>query len=302
MNPKQVKTLHDGITIPEPAPERARQRDAYRVRTLICRVIIFGAPLLLLILMLDFLTLPNANGRYSGAAAWRDSVIFRQHTGFTNTGAYSSSMGVSWPIWYVEAWKAKDGWHAWTSGDAGGPLMATVGTPVVGWASGGSITFYLNQPDTRVGLWAASSDVLPEVWAMDPVTMSINPRGLPKEAIAEIRAAFVRAGGEAAGKAFDSSPVATFPGFGGRTLAAEGVIHNLLSLALFVAALICVVLWIPALRQHRRLSNGLCLRCGYDIRSVTLEFCPECSLAFGRTATYPGMAEHNTEPGTETRR
>ena len=252
------------------------------------RLIMLGAPVLLVILLIDFWTLPNGDGRYSGAAAWRDRVLLARDSD-VRSGAHTATLGSAWPVWYVEAWKDDSGWHAWTEGDEGGSRSGAAGARARGWAQGGSVMVFLNQPGLRVGFWAAGSEVQPKLSAFDAASSVVNPRSLPKEGVDAIRAAFVRAGGEAAGRVFDTSPVwlPAAGAFGDRTLTPQGLLHNLLALALGIAGLVCAALWVPAQRQCRRLTRGLCLRCGYALRGVTLEQCPECGRRFTRTGTYP---------------
>jgi len=286
MKPGKITTLHDGVTIPEPA--LAKRRDRYRERRRLNRIVLFGAPLLLSLLFLDFLFLPNGNGRYSTVGAWRDQLVTGRAPQFKNR-AYSSSMGVAWPTWEVLAWKDAEGWHAAHSGESDWHKAIRGGTPNVGWASGGQITLHLSVPDTRTGIWAVSTEILPEVWAQDPVTFPLDPTTLPAAATAEIRAALVRANGDVAGRAFDTAPVSSFfgAGWGQRELVPTGVVHNLIALIIFIGGAISLMLWIPAFRANRRIARGQCLRCRYDLRGVTLFNCPECSLAFGQTPTYP---------------
>ncbi len=292
MNPKNVRTLHDGITIPPVEPEQARRLDTYRLRKNLWRVVIFGAPLLLLILMLDFLWLPNADGRYSRVGAWRDAAIFGQRSQW-KSGAYSSAMGLSWPVLNVIAWQENGQWHTADTRSSRGQARQRLGVGRVTWQQGGDVFLWMSMPDTRAGLWAPASEIRAEVWAMDPMVPSFSPKTLPQPAVDAIREAFVNAGGEGAGTAFDTAPTTTTPGLTGlsRSVHPAGMLHNMLALALAVGSVAFVILWIPAIRQHRRLSRGLCLRCAYELGGVTLGFCPECSLRFRRTRTYPGGGE-----------
>ncbi len=292
MNPKKVQTLHDGINVPPSEPERARQLDAYRIRRLLCRGAVLGAPLLIALLVLDFLFLPNANGRYSTVAAWRDGLVTGRTASWKN-GAYCSAMGLSWPVLHVIAWQENGAWHAADTRSNRGQARQRLGVGRVTWQQGGDVFVWMSPPDTRAGLWAPASEIRPEVWAMDPMTPTFNPRTLPQPAVDAIRAAFVDVGGEVAGATFDTAPNTLTPGLTGlsQSVSATGMVHNLLSLALAVLTLACLALWIPAIRQHRRLTRGRCLRCGYELRGVTLGCCPECSLQFSRTRTYPGSPD-----------
>ncbi|MEZ6244226.1 MAG: hypothetical protein R3B57_14420 [Phycisphaerales bacterium] len=286
MKPKQVRTLHEGIEIPPVKPERPR--DPYRRGVIWAWIVLLGAPICTVALVNDFLWLPNHKGRYSSAAAWRDWVVSGKATLPRSGGAYVTSLGVSWPLLHVVAWEDAEGWHAASPNESIARARLAGGSAVIPWQEGGNITVMMPPPDTRVGLWALSTEILPEVSMSDPVTATVSPASLPAEATEAIRAALVRHGGDAAGPAFDSATSAIAPGFWMMQRPTPlGPFHNLLAFFALLAMILFWALWPMTFRWWRRYRRGLCFRCAYPLGGVTIHKCPECGFPFRRSARYP---------------
>lgn len=285
MNPKRVRTLHDGVEIP--APEGPARGDPHRTMRAWSWVVLIGAPLCVLLLVNDFLWLPNGEGsRYSSAAALRDSALFGK-TDQLRRGPHTSSLGVAWPNLYVIAWMDDDGWYAAAPGEAAYRARTANGTAPVSWERGGDVMVWMPSPGTRVGLWAMSWRIEPYVQVMDATDPLLSTAALPAPAMDQIRAALVRVGGPEAGADFVRA--GAFVGFTmARRLEPLGLAHNLGALGLLLASVVGLGLWPSTFRRYRRLRRGLCFGCGYPLRGTPAAICPECGKRFERSARYPG--------------
>ncbi len=288
MNPKRVRTLHDGIEIPPIEPDRPR--DPYRALRVWSWVVLVGAPLCTLLLINDFLWLPNGNGRYSTVAALRDELLLGRGAAMPGDTVVRTGL-TEHPVYSLVLWQDEDGWHADSQTGARGRGRMQGGTRVASWDKGGDLFVTMPVPDTRVGLWAGTSELKPYIEMWDPMNPMVTPATLPAEAVSTLREAIVELGGEEAGVAFDGA-TPTWVGMARfaittRRLVPLGVLHNLFALAMLLGALVGWALWPGTLRRYRRYRRGLCFGCAYHLAGVTHPRCPECGQHFKRSAAYP---------------